>query len=367
MSALLGILNLADSHRTVINDIGQALVFDAVGQTLEMHNTEVNRMIATFIDRKVEVYSERYLLPAVGYLQDMGQEPLAPPLAMKAAGYYTVAYPLRSYGGAIGMSRVADGYLTVGELDRQLDGIMQADLDTFRLRILISLMEDTNYPFVDRLYSDLTICRLANTDGTSYPPVLGSVTEEDDQHYTETATGYTVSDIADAKNPVVTSRDAITEHFGGWHAAGERMVYFHGSDQTYYLRLLTGFIAVGDFAVKYGADTSLAGRIPDCPGEVHGRVNGCWLSEWTHMPDTYGMAVHLDMPPLRMRVDPGNTGLGAGNLQLVAGDAVDYPLKSSYWERRFGLGVANRLSAYCIEISGGNTTYTPPSEYAEGP
>jgi hypothetical protein len=63
-----------------------------------------------------------------------------------------------------------------------------------------------------------------------------------------------------------------------------------------------------------------------------------------------------------MRVDPADTGLPRG-LNLVAEDE-DYPMRTAYYERRFGLGVGNRLNGYALEVST-DGSYAPPSDYAE--
>jgi hypothetical protein len=76
------------------------------------------------------------------------------------------------------------------------------------------------------------------------------------------------------------------------------------------------------------------------------------------------LGVHLEAPaPLVMRVDPSDTGLGGGNFGLVVED-MDYPLQSSYFERRFGFGVGNRLNGYALEVST-DGSYAPPTAYAE--
>jgi hypothetical protein len=62
------------------------------------------------------------------------------------------------------------------------------------------------------------------------------------------------------------------------------------------------------------------------------------------------VGIHLDTePPLRRRVDPGDTGLSTG-LQLIYEDR-DYPFEADIWDNRFGFGSANRLNGVAMDMS----------------
>jgi hypothetical protein len=254
-------------------------------------------------------------------------------------------------------------YMSIAELDAHLDTIMIQDLNTIRWRILTSIFEDTNLTFTDPIHGSITVTRLANTDGTLFPPVLGSETEADDDHYAEPA--YNVAAIADANNPVDTTVQEIAEHFGGVGSHGKNFVYFHGADQTQYLAAITGYVALTDLFTSPGDQTATVAGYPNVPGRIHGRLSGAWLSEWDGwIPDTYCICILLGVPaPLMQRVDPADTGLASGLHLVTTND--QYPFISSHYENRFGFGCGNRLSAAVLEISGGGATYTPPTAYTE--
>ena len=73
------------------------------------------------------------------------------------------------------------------------------------------------------------------------------------------------------------------------------------------------------------------------------------------------LSVDLDAEaPLKMRVDPADTGLARG-FQLVAEDER-YPLKSSHYRHRFGLGAANRLHGVVMFLTTGSS-YTISTTY----
>jgi hypothetical protein len=360
MSALAGILNISDSERAFVNTVGQQVVFDAVNQLLADYNDEIAKQVAVFIERETEKFKMRYLLPGGGKLQRMGRQ--APAGAMKRYGYYDVAFPLRQWGAELAGDRVDMAYMTIQELGAHLDTIMIQDLNTLRWRILTSIFEDTNLTFTDPIHGSLTVCRLANTDGTTYPPVLGSETEADDDHYI--GANYAVSAIDATNNPVVTLRDEIAEHFGGIGSQGREFVYFHANDQTAYLAAISGYTAISDQYIQIASTTADVRTWPQVPGRIHGRLSGAWLSEWDGwIPDLYGIMVLQRVgAPLLKRVDPADTGLGRG-LQLVASDE-NHPMQRSSYENRYGLGAGNRLSAAVVCVNE-TATYAVPSSYAE--
>ena len=362
MSGIYGALNMSDTERAYVNQLGQQLVFEMVNQLLAEYNAEVSRQIACFVAETTETFQERYLLAGGGKLQQLGT--MAPAAAVKRYGYFDVAYPLRGWGAQLAGARVPMAYMTIKELDAHLDTIMIQDLNTIRHRILVALLEDTNLEWTDPIHGALTIRRLANTDGTLFPPLPGTESEADDQHYWETVTSYAVSDCSDTQNPAVDLRDEIVEHFGGRGSNERNFVVFHNEDMTPEFEALTGYDPVPDQFIRVGADTDIPVGWPIIPGRIHGRLKGCWLSEWAWVPATYALGLLLEVPPpLIMRVDPADTGLTPG-LQLVATNA-QYPMTGAHYEHRFGFGVGNRLSAAVMEISGGNGSYAPPAAYAE--
>ena len=360
MSNIFGLLNMEDSERAYVNQMGKGLVFDAIQQLMAQWNVDVNAAMNVFVEKRTQNYTDRYLLPGSGKLQELGRQ--APSAAVKRSGSWDVAYPLRGYGAALAGSRVDLAYMTIQELDAHLDTIMAQDLNTLRWRVLTSLFEDDNLTWTDPNWGDLTIRRLANGDGTSYPPIVGSEDDAVEDHYA--VAGYAVSAIDDDNQPIVTIRDELVEHFGGRSTFGDPVVVFHNSASTEYLADLTGYTDVAEQYINYGDDTPLVASMPNVPGRIHGRCTGAWLSEWDWIPATFMIGIYLEAPaPLVMRVDPSDTGLGVGNLQLVAQD-MDHPLQSSYYERRYGFGCGNRLSAYVLEVTS-DGSYSPPTAYAE--
>jgi len=364
MSSIYGVLGVTDTEADYVTDIGRDLVFDAINEVLGYHNADMAAATKVFVRGETTMYQMKWLAPGSGLMTPVGQDPMAPGPAVRRYGEWTVGFPLTSYEEAFSASRTGLAYMTLQELDAHLDNIMERDIRRHRQAILTALFEDTAFTFPDIIHGNITLPRLANTDGTLYPEVPGATVEAEDNHYREST--YTVALIIDTANPLLDLRPEILEHFGGRQTTGTDILYLHGSDQTPYLEALTDYTPVGDVQVTYGADTDLARFLAGIPGRLHGRCEGCWVSEWAWIPDTYGIAVHLDYPPLLRRVHTAASGLPRG-LTLVARES-DHPLESAYYSDSFGYGVYNRLSAACIEVSGGANgaeAYAPPAAYAE--
>lgn len=366
MGALLGSLGLADSENDFVNDVGHALVYDHIGAVLDRYNVEIAHLFDIFVERKTSEDTLRYLKPTGGMSAPISE--FVPPAPVGRIGSWDTAFPLRGWGSSLAISKRGLAYTTAQQLDAQLTSLMHKDLARLRKRILIALFENTNLSWLDphQQNASITVRRLANGAGDSvtYPPVLGSDTEATDDHYSETAGGYAIANIDDTNNPLVTLRDEIIEHFGGRSARGEDLIVFMNKDAETKVRALTDFERVDDKDVRYGADKDFANLLTGVPGRVIGRSNGVWAVVYAYIPATYMLGVHMDFPPLIMRVDTEASGYAPGEYALVAKDE-NHPLLSSTYERWYGFGVGDRLSAAVIEISGGAGSYTPPAEYAE--
>lgn len=357
MSGIFGILGLSDNDRSYVNTIGQSLVFTATQTLLQQYNADLNAAMSIFLDSTTTGFKERYKLPGGGRLQRRGG--LAQSAAVKAYGSWDVAFPLEDFGAQLADSDIAMAYMTMPEYNRHVETVMIQDMNTVRFEMLKALFNSTAATFVDPINGSLTIERLANGDSVVYPPVLGSETEATDNHYLES--NYAATAISDTNNPYITIREELEEHFGT-STGGDNIVVFINNAETPETEDLSDFDAVPDNYVRVGSNTDVPQGLPTVPGKVIGRTNGVWVVEWRWMPANYMFGIHLDAPrPLKMRVDPADTGLGTG-LQLVARD-MQYPIESAHYRHRFGFGCANRLNGVVMELGTGGT-YTVPTAYS---
>lgn len=356
MSEIYGALGINDTDRVYLSTLGQQVVYDAVQETLQRWNEDMQAAMMMFVDETTSDHKRRYKLAGGGRMQRLGGQGQAG--AVKATGQWDVAFPLEGFGDQLASNRVDYAYMSVQDLDRHLDTIMNRSANTVRYEILAALLNSAQGTFIDPLWGSLAIEPLANGDSVTYPPVLGSESEATDNHYLES--GYAAASISDTNNPYVTLRDELEEHFGT-PTGGSNIVAFINNAQVSKTEALTDFDPVNDRFTQPGADTDQLFGLPSVPGRVVGRTNGVWVVEWRWIPANYIMARHLDVPaPLVQRVDPADTGLGQG-LQLVA-ESDTHPFSSSHYEHRFGFGCGNRLNGVVMELGTGGS-YSVPSGY----
>ncbi len=358
MPTILGILGLADTDRTFVNVVGQRVVYDATMQYLDQYNAELNAAMSIFVERTTEDFKFRYKLPGGGRMQKRGED--ARPGAIKASGYWDVAFPLEDWGDLVAGNDVALAYMRADEYNRHIQTVTIRDINTVRFEMLYALFNNTQRSFSDPFNGTLAIEPLANGDAVVYPPVVGSGAEATETHYLES--GYIATAISDTNNPFVTIRDELTHHWGA-SQGGESIVVFINSAETAETEALTDFDPVNDRFVVPGANADQLSSIPtNLPGRVLGRTNGVWVSEWDYMPATYMVGVDMAQPrPLIQRVDPADTGLAQG-LTLVAEEDA-FPLSKAYFRHRYGFGVGNRLNGVVMELANGGG-YTIPTAYA---
>lgn len=358
MAGIFGVLGLNDTERVFANTVGQAVVYDGISQLVSRYNQELRRAIRTFVEEETDSFKERYKLPGGGRLQRRGG--YAASGAVKAYGGYDVCFPLDDFGAQLADTDIAIAYMTIQDLDRHLDTIFAQDANTVRFELLKALLNNAQDTVTDPLHGSLTVEPLANGDTVTYPPVLGSETEATENHYLES--GYAASAIDDTHNPYVTIRDDLEHHFGADQGGGN-IACFINADERPETEALTEFDPLNDRFITPGDQTATLKNMPhNAPGRLLGRVNGVWVYEWRWVPSAYIIGLDLDAPaPLKMRVDPADTGLGTG-LQLVSEDE-QYPLQSAHYRHRFGFGCGNRLNGVVMELGTGGT-YSIPSGYS---
>ena len=365
MSGIFGHLNLNDNERVYQATTGQALIFEAAQAYIDRVNADIMQAMSVFVSGTTENHKERFKLPGGGTLQrrdDSGRYG-----AVKATGSWDVAYPLEDFGAMLAGTDVAMAYMTVAELGNHVSTIVQQNVNTVRFELLKALFNNAQDTFVDPLWGSLSIEPLANGDSVVYPPVLGSTTEATESHYLGSA--YAAASISDTNDPYITIADELEEHFGSPTGGSDIAVFINNGQRAKTLDL-AAFTPVTDMAITPGNDTATVNSVPpkimaNSGWRVLGRHDeaGVWVVEWRHIPATWMLGVHLGAPaPLKMRVDPANTGLGQG-LTLTSTDEK-YPFMESIWRNRFGFGVGNRLNGAVIDLSNTDSDYDIPAAYA---
>lgn len=355
MSQIFALAGLSASDYQFVRKADQRLIYEAIATYTARANQDMMDAMSVFVGETTQVYTERFQLPGSGYMSRRADGTRGP--AVRTTGSWDVGYPLYDYGEQIAATDIEMAYMTPAELDRHVQTIVTRYSNTARRDILNALFNSAAVTFADVRNGTVTVQPLANGDSVVYPPVLGAVSEATDTHYLET--NYAAASISDSNDPIVTIVDELEEHFGS-QTGNSNIVVFINNAQTAKITGLTAFVDEPDRFVREGVQTPIPGGVPSIPGKILGRHrSGAWVSEWRWIPANYLLGIHLEAPkPLKMRVDPAETGLPRG-LALVSRDQA-YPLDSSEWRARFGFGVANRLNGVCVELGTGGS-YTVPT------
>jgi hypothetical protein len=353
MSTIFGVLGINDRDAT-LNTVGQAQVFDLINQYAAATQTELDKIYGVFVESQTTLHTERYFLPGGGMLQAGTNR--TRPGAVKPAGSWDVAYPIDQGDAQLGWDRISYAYMSAGQADAQVKGVMEQYKNWKRNLILTALLHGATRSYTDQLYGSLTIQPLAigSTDNVLYPPLIGSSSEATATHYV--GSNYAASSISDTNNPF---RDIVKAKLRKRFGNG-RIVAWINSAQTAKVQALTSFATIVPQYVNVGANTATATADGvSGPGNFIGATDNVAVFEWDWIPDGYIFALDLDQPaPLKQRVDvPANLR----GFQMVA-TQQEYPLQESFWQAREGYGVGNRLNGVAIQLVA-STSYTAPSGY----
>ncbi len=354
MGVLAGLLGITDLDTRLVS-LETRTVTDAVNEVLARYTEVRNEAFAFFVESETTDAKWTYTLPGGAEMELVDE--YGTPVEERPVGKWEVAFPLRKAVKGWGYDRDTFAYLTVADLERINASMQIANAKTHKKQMMKALFGNANYTFTDRRHGALTIRRLANGDGSTYPPVMGSDTEADDTHYLET--GYT--SITDTNNPLKLIKDELKEHWPGPY----KVVALINSAQRAAITSLSAFVDARQAGIDPGDDQAVASEVGGrVPGEFLGIVpaNGVWVYEWDEgIPANYLFGRDLGRPaPLIRRVH--------GPEQLrgfkIEGEDESWPLfKRSWVDRDLGYGVGNRLNGAVVELGTGGS-YTVPAIYA---
>jgi hypothetical protein len=361
MGQLFGSIGLPDSERAFTSVQGQQVMWKETQRIFDLWQADMEAAMALFVQGTTTNHKERYELPGGGQSQDEDDASGASMSAsVKRSGSWDVGYPLAQSGDALSYDDVALGYLTLGQYEAHVQTVINRNNNWVFYKILKALMNNTNVTYKDKIFGSLTCVPLANTDGTLYPPVYGSVTEAEENFYL--APDYSESGISSTNNPFLLVRQKLEPHYG-FPQGGSPIVTLVNSSAVEYARALPGF---NEYTYRYlepGADVTTLTGLPGLPdgGRIVGFCDGSLIYEWPRMPTGWMAGIHLEaLKPLKRRIDPADTGLAPG-LQLTT-KTLDSPYRTSRWRNRQGFGVGNRLGAVMIALNG-TSSYSVPTIY----
>lgn len=359
MTTIFGLAQLSATDYQYVRTVGQDILYSATMQYLNMANMDRLAASNLFVETRTTLYAEKYKLPMTGRMQR--RSPENKPGAIRRSGEWSVAYPLYSFGDELAMTEEDFAYMSPQEFQDHIDGVIIRSVNTYRYEILRRLFKNTTDTVVDKHNGQTLIVQpLANgTSGELYPPVLGSETEATANHYLES--GYAATAISDSQNPLTTMTDLLVGRYGR-RTGGINIATLINKAQRKQLEGLTRFTPYVPDAVNPGSNTDTVFNNVNIPGEIIGYAESTWVSVWDWIPANYMVSIYLDAPkPLKERVHPTETGLGAG-LQL-RNQSRDWPILFNDWVYDFGIGTGNRLNGVVMELGNGGG-YSIPSGYS---
>jgi hypothetical protein len=354
MSLFGGILDVDDTDRKLTALALEDRDFtSAINRVLAKYQAERNAAQQLFLQGETTMPQEAVRLGGFDEGQEIG--PDGRPLETHVGGTTNVAYPLKRVAWAIGWNIETFARMTIADLDREVMAKTAGNAKRHMREIFRALLGSANYAYSDDIYGELTVRRLANGDGTLYPPVAYADEEAEDNHYL--VAGYSAAEISATNNPLRTLAEEVREHF----TSTTRIVAFMNSaDRADLLAKLPNFVdvAVPGIAPGIAEARVLDETAPTVPGDLLGidGDSGAYVYVYDRIPAGYIAAGAVDeAPPLKRRVPEAASLQGFAMLT----EESHLPFYKRTWIERFGYGVANRLSFAVLQLKASGSYDVP--------
>lgn len=346
MSLFAGILDTKDLNIALTAFQGP-VVQDAINTVLAQYVPERDQSAALFVQGEITAPTARFRDGGSDEGQELGID--GRPLETHVENFYDIGFGLKRVGWALGWNTEEAAAMTVADLDRETSAKLNGNARRHTKEILKALMRSQNYVYGDAIAGNVTVRRLANTDGTLY-----GYPGAEDNHYL--VTGYAAASMSATNNPFALLASEVREHY----STTTRIIAFINSAQRQQvLTLLPSFVDQPVAGIRPGVavDTPLDPGL-NVPGEFIGTdgASGVFVYVWDRVPAGYVLGGTPDQPaPLKRRVPQFATLQG---FKVVA-EEEHLPFYKRTWLERFGYAVAARLTWVSIQITT-NGAYTDP-------
>ena len=330
-----------------LENVNIKTVSTAIEESVAEHNRQAAAVMAE-LSAPTQAYQVRFKQRDSYTLQPLDE--YGRPKPTRPLGHYDVAFPIQGGGAAYGFNHISAAMATVEDINRLTIEAMAADADWMKRHALAAVFDEASWAFDDEEHGSLTVQPLANGDSVTYVKRSGATATDD--HYLAQA------DAIDAShNPFPTIYDELMEH--PVNAAATIVSYIPTALKTSVTGLAT-FHEIEDMDVTPGnASDVLKGSIDRGFGDrVLGKVDGCWIVEWSLLPSEHmlNVARGTRSPVLNMRQYPAGSLQGFFKKMITEGN-----LESTEFYRFAGFGALNRVGACVYQV--GNATYEIPTDY----
>lgn len=354
MSQLAGILRVDDA--TLATQIPPVDLTTAVNALLAQYIRERNETNDFLVAGQTTDRTRLVKLGGADEGQEVSKDGRA--LETRVEGEFEVGFPLKRIKWALGWNYEDFAYLTVGDLDRVTAARTGGNAKRHNREKFRALFGNANYTDTDP-YGSLTVRRLANQDGTLYPPAPISDGESEQNNYI--VAGFTSSSISATNNPFALGAAAIRNRFG---TTEQVVAIINSLDRANVLTNLTTFVDLPAVGVTPSADNAVPNALVgiSIPGDFIGvdSATGVYVYVFDRVPQNYMYFGGIGLPaPLERRIP------SVASLQgfVLEAEEEHTPFFKREYVERFGYGVANRLSAAIVQLKASGT-YDVPTLYA---
>lgn len=341
-----GFRDLRDQADSQITEQLIPVINTAITETVAFHNEEMDRVLSVFV-KKTTDHALRYRTPADAKLQPLDEHGRA--RKIRVGAQYDVGFPLQAAGLAEGATDTTRKLETVQDVSDITVTMTMADKNWMLDHVLATLFAVADWTYTDERFGALVVKPLANGDAVTYLGRNGSSATAD--HNTGQAAG-----IADLTNPFPGIYSRLTRPMG----SNGRVISFVASNLVASVQALSSFFEPSDPDIRAAANTEelIATPPANLPGEVIGKANRVWISDWARLPDNYIVSI----------IEGGERPVAMREYEVAslrgfrrAGERNDYPYFETQFKRDAGFGIWNRTGADVMEI--GDASYDVPTGY----
>jgi hypothetical protein len=132
-------------------------------------------------------------------------------------------------------------YMTLIDYELHLKTVMTQHVNTHRFQMLRAIFNNTPRPFFDEIWPNIAVLPLANGDGTTFPPLIGTTADTTAKFYL--ATNYAAGSISESNNPITVGVNLLQQRYGT-PTGGSDIITFYNPAQDAAFKGLTEFVPI---------------------------------------------------------------------------------------------------------------------------
>lgn len=338
------LIEIQDLARQTLIEYGEDNLLADVRADVDAHNDLVDEAVAEYAEVTTDIVRRSGTDSGT---VDTELDETGRARTQKSEGGYDVAFPLRTYGYAVGWTAKYLKRATVADMARQTLAAQRAHRARIYREMRKAFFNPTNYTVRDfaATRTMLNVKAVANGDATDYgADAYGAPVSANHTHILANA-GLTAALVRTGVNHILE------------HGSGQIIIEINRADEAAW-QALPGFAPAGDPLVIYNGTANQMDaprNMTVADNRIVGRIEGAtvWSRPW--VPAGYHITRAIgDRRPLAMRVST----LASERGLYLAGNNSAYPLEADQWEYAFGFGYQNRLGAV-ITYTGGAAYVAP--------